>query len=209
MHHSKRRTPAEKPVRGSQAVGLLCCSSPRVCCKLAANVADRRCPWFAAYGCIYYGRSIASIRPKHADCAIFAYHQRAYVRKHIDTPSMHAQPSPQRAFAVVEVGPTQFKVAVDDMIVTERLRGADVNQTVALNRVLMLGDQARAPCNPQFRRYQVWCMFNDFDGGGMPISCVPCEQDETHIGRPLVPDARVIAAVEVLLPAMMPLQALA
>ena len=42
----------------------------------------------------------------------------------------------------MEVGPTQFKVAVDDMIVTERLRGADVNQTVALNRVLMLGDQA-------------------------------------------------------------------
>jgi ribosomal protein L21 len=72
------------------------------------------------------------------------------------------QPPPQRAFAVVEVGPTQFKVAVDDMIVTERLRGADVNQTVALNRVLMLGDQ-----------------------------------DETRIGRPLVPDARVIAAVEV------------
>ena len=62
---------------------------------------------------------------------------------------------------MVEVGPTQFKVAVDDMIVTERLRGADVNQTVALNRVLMLGDQ-----------------------------------DETRIGRPLVPDARVIAAVE-------------
>ena len=72
------------------------------------------------------------------------------------------QPPPQRAFAVVEVGPTQFKVAVDDMIVTERLRGADVNQTVALNRVLMLGTQ-----------------------------------DETRIGRPLVPDARVIAAVEV------------
>ena len=28
---------------------------------------------------------------------------------------------------------------------------------------------------------------------------VVCKQDETRIGRPLVPDARVIAAVEVLL----------
>lgn len=43
------------------------------------------------------------------------------------------------AFAVVEVGPTQFKVSQGDIIVTEKLRGVDVNDKISLNRVLMLG----------------------------------------------------------------------
>lgn len=43
------------------------------------------------------------------------------------------------AFAVVEVGPTQFKVSQGDTIVTEKLRGVDVNDKLSLNRVLMLG----------------------------------------------------------------------
>lgn len=72
------------------------------------------------------------------------------------------QPPPQRVFAVVELGPTQFKVAVDDMIVSERLRGVHVNERISLNRVLMMGTPA-----------------------------------ETQIGRPLLSNVTVIAAVEV------------
>jgi large subunit ribosomal protein L21 len=64
-------------------------------------------------------------------------------------------------FAVVEVGGTQFKVTPDDVIITEKLAGVDVNDTLALQRVLLLGSQA-----------------------------------ETIIGRPYVPGASVVAAVE-------------
>jgi large subunit ribosomal protein L21 len=45
------------------------------------------------------------------------------------------------AFAVVEVGPTQFRVSQGDTIVTEKLRGVDINDRVSLNRVLMLGSR--------------------------------------------------------------------
>lgn len=76
-------------------------------------------------------------------------------------PLLVVQPPPQRVFAVVEVGPTQFKVAVDDMIVSERLRGVHVNQRISLNRVLVMGSPA-----------------------------------ETQIGRPLLRNVTVIAAVE-------------
>lgn len=64
-------------------------------------------------------------------------------------------------FAVVQVGPTQFKVCQGDTIVTEKLKGLDVNETVSLNRVLMMGSLQK-----------------------------------TVIGRPFVPEASVIAAVE-------------
>lgn len=73
----------------------------------------------------------------------------------------YPKPPPQRVFAVVELGPTQFKVAVDDMIVSERLRGVHVNERISLNRVLMMGTPA-----------------------------------ETQIGRPLLHNVTVIAAVE-------------
>ena len=66
-------------------------------------------------------------------------------------------------FAVVEAGPTQFKVSPDDLIYTEKLVDMAVNDKVALRRVLMLGSR-----------------------------------HETVIGRPIVPGASVIAAVEVL-----------
>lgn len=46
---------------------------------------------------------------------------------------------PQAAFAVVEVGGTQYKVTPDDLIYSEKLGGVDVNDTVSLSRVLMLG----------------------------------------------------------------------
>ena len=48
---------------------------------------------------------------------------------------------PKQVFAVVEVGGTQFKVTPDDVIVTEKLRGADVNDTLSLPRVLLLGSE--------------------------------------------------------------------
>ena len=47
------------------------------------------------------------------------------------------------AYAVVEVGPTQFRVCQGDMIVAEKLVGVDVNDMVSLNRVLMLGSQSQ------------------------------------------------------------------
>ena len=48
---------------------------------------------------------------------------------------------PKRVFAVVEVGGTQFKVTPDDVIVTERLRGVDVDDKLQLPRVLLLGSE--------------------------------------------------------------------
>jgi large subunit ribosomal protein L21 len=49
------------------------------------------------------------------------------------------RPAARRVFAVVEVGGTQFKVTPDDLIVTEKLAGVDVHDTLALGRVLVLG----------------------------------------------------------------------
>ena len=44
-------------------------------------------------------------------------------------------------FAVVNVGPTQFKVSPDDLIYAEKLRNVDVNDKVALNHVRLLGSR--------------------------------------------------------------------
>ena len=44
-------------------------------------------------------------------------------------------------FAVVEVGPTQYKVSADDLIYAEKLKDVDVNDTVKLTRVLLLGSR--------------------------------------------------------------------
>lgn len=79
----------------------------------------------------------------------------------IDRVSSTYQVQRKRVFAVVEVGGTQFKITPDDVIVTEKLRGVDVNDKLRLSRVLLLGSE-----------------------------------DETIIGRPFVPQAHVIAAVE-------------
>ena len=68
----------------------------------------------------------------------------------------------QPVFAVVELGPTQYKVTPDDLVYTEKLRGVDVNEKISLNRVLLLGDKS-----------------------------------QTVIGRPYVPEASVLACVEV------------
>ena len=44
-------------------------------------------------------------------------------------------------FAVVELGPTQFKVTPDDLVYSEKLK-LDVGDQVTLNRVLLLGNTA-------------------------------------------------------------------
>lgn len=67
----------------------------------------------------------------------------------------------QESFAVVELGGSQFKVTSDDVIYVNFLRGAEVNDIISLNRVLLLGS-----------RYQ------------------------TIVGRPYIPGAAVLAAVE-------------
>lgn len=46
-------------------------------------------------------------------------------------------------FAVVQAGSHQFKVACDDLIYVEKLRGADVHDKVELPRVLMTGTLER------------------------------------------------------------------
>lgn len=45
-------------------------------------------------------------------------------------------------FAVVELGPTQFKVTPDDLVYSEKLTGVDIGDQVSLNRVLLLGNTA-------------------------------------------------------------------
>ena len=45
-------------------------------------------------------------------------------------------------FAVVELGPTQFKVTPNDLVYSEKLKGVDVGDQVSLNRVLLLGNTA-------------------------------------------------------------------
>jgi hypothetical protein len=46
---------------------------------------------------------------------------------------------PQDAFAVVQLGPFQHKVTADDVILHPRLDGANVNDVVALGKVLLIG----------------------------------------------------------------------
>lgn len=60
--------------------------------------------------------------------------------------------TPKGAFAVVEVGGTQYKVTPDDIIITEKLHDVDVNDRIRLQRVLMLGSATETiigrPCIP-------------------------------------------------------------
>jgi large subunit ribosomal protein L21 len=65
------------------------------------------------------------------------------------------------AFAVIEIGGSQFKVTRDDVIYPNKLAGIDVNDIIALQRVLLVGDV-----------------------------------ETTVVGRPHIPGAKVLAAVE-------------
>ncbi|KXZ54233.1 hypothetical protein GPECTOR_5g324 [Gonium pectorale] len=68
---------------------------------------------------------------------------------------------PERVFAVVALAGTQFKVTTDDIIFVNQLPNVEVNDVLALDRVLLLGSRA-----------------------------------QTIVGRPVVPGATVLAAVE-------------
>lgn len=57
---------------------------------------------------------------------------------HIDSRYFPSRPP---VFAVVEIGPTQFKVSADDLVYAEKLKEVDINDKVSLNRVLMLGSR--------------------------------------------------------------------
>ncbi|KAK9822165.1 hypothetical protein WJX81_003172 [Elliptochloris bilobata] len=45
-------------------------------------------------------------------------------------------------FAIVELGPAQYKVSPDDLVISEKLKGVDVNDRLELGRVLMLGSRS-------------------------------------------------------------------
>lgn len=49
---------------------------------------------------------------------------------------------PERVFAVVELAGTQFKVTPDDVVFVNQLKGVEVNDVVALDRVLLLGSRS-------------------------------------------------------------------
>jgi large subunit ribosomal protein L21 len=70
-------------------------------------------------------------------------------------------PQPQDAFAVVQIGPFQYKVSAGDVVFHPRLKGCEVNDVLALGRVLLAGGK-----------------------------------EATAVGRPFVPGASVVAAVE-------------
>lgn len=64
-------------------------------------------------------------------------HQYSFVARTTSAYSVPRKP----VFAVVELGPTQFKVTPDDIVYSERLKGVDVGDKVSLNRVLLLGNR--------------------------------------------------------------------
>ncbi|KAG2453040.1 hypothetical protein HYH02_002375 [Chlamydomonas schloesseri] len=49
---------------------------------------------------------------------------------------------PERTFAVVELAGSQYKVTTDDVLFVNQLKGVDVNDVLALERVLLLGSRA-------------------------------------------------------------------
>ena len=48
---------------------------------------------------------------------------------------------PQLAFAVVQLGPKQYKVTADDVIFVDKLKDVDINDVLLLNKVLLTGTQ--------------------------------------------------------------------
>ncbi|KAG2490127.1 hypothetical protein HYH03_011433 [Edaphochlamys debaryana] len=67
----------------------------------------------------------------------------------------------ERTFAIIELAGTQYKVTTDDIVFVNMLPGVNVNDVLALDRVMLLGSRS-----------------------------------ETIVGRPYVPGATVLAAVE-------------
>lgn len=45
----------------------------------------------------------------------------------------------EQKFAICQIGGSQYKVVKDDMIITEFMEGLDINTTIELDKVLMIG----------------------------------------------------------------------
>jgi len=55
---------------------------------------------------------------------------------------------PQDAFAVLQLGPYQYKVTADDVILHPKLIGTEVNDVLALGKVLLVGTRQVGCCCP-------------------------------------------------------------
>lgn len=113
------------------------------------------------------------------------------------------EPAAPTVFAVVEVGAHQFKVAAGDIITTEKLIGLDVNDKVTLNKVLMLGTAEETVIGKPPIVQDVLSLDACSARRVLPSpSHSAPEQAELlccvdYSGRPLIPNAHVVAAVEV------------
>jgi large subunit ribosomal protein L21 len=46
---------------------------------------------------------------------------------------------PNGVFAIVEIAGRQFKVTQDDLVIAEQMSDLDINQTIEINKVLLIG----------------------------------------------------------------------
>ena len=73
----------------------------------------------------------------------------------------NSQPEAPHSFAVIKMSGTQYKVTIDDVITTHKIKDVKVGEQMEINDVLLIGTK-----------------------------------DQTIVGRPLIPNAKVIATVE-------------
>ena len=80
--------------------------------------------------------------------------------QHKDSDNHMGEDVPE-SFAVVKLSGTQYKVTLDDVVTTHKIKGVKVGEKVEIDEVLLIGTR-----------------------------------DQTTVGRPLIPNAKVIATVE-------------
>ena len=80
--------------------------------------------------------------------------------QHKDSDNHMGQDVPE-SFAVVKLSGKQYKVTLDDVVTTHKIKGVKVGEKVEIDEVLLIGTR-----------------------------------DQTTVGRPLIPNAKVIATVE-------------
>jgi ribosomal protein L21 len=131
---------------------------------------------------------------------------------------------PKDAFAVVQAGPHQFKVTIDDLIYVEKMHGVDINdkaRDAAWLPALPAGRCAQAhahakPCRHTHAMRSHAELLRQHGARSLPLftltfsraSCVTAEQvslprvlmvgstARTVLGRPFVPSAEVLVVVE-------------
>lgn len=114
-----------------------------------------------------------------------------------------------QSFAVVEIGGRQYKVSAGDLITTESLNGVDVNDKLALNKVLLLGSSNTTvigwpvPTDTFSKCLHCIFLFSQattcaFLFASSMLSDI--YQNAAGSGRPFIPSAQVVAAVEVSTP---------